>query len=55
MSREVEFCHRDRLIELGLTMTGKSGKGSRTSGCAGVQPRRSRNSHNKARHKESAS
>ena len=27
MSREVEFCHRDRLIELGLTMTWEEREG----------------------------
>lgn len=27
MSREAEFCHRDRLIELGLTMTWEEREG----------------------------
>ena len=53
MSREVEFCHRDRLIELGLTMTWEEREGEQD-----VRMRRSAvqaQQNNRVRHEEPAS
>ncbi|MFR0732986.1 MAG: hypothetical protein ACLSHU_01130 [Oscillospiraceae bacterium] len=56
MSREVEFCHRDRLIELGLTMTWEEREGEQD-----VRMRRSavqaqqKQHDNRVRHEEPAS
>ena len=54
MSREAEFCHRDRLIELGLTMTWEEREGEQDA-----RMRRSvvqaQQKHNRVRHVEPAS